>query len=61
MKQEILIQAAGLLFFAGIILAGSDGAWFPYINFAGVGVSFSGVLMLRRIESARHRGGNNGP
>lgn len=61
MKQNIFIQAAGLVFFTGFILAGSDGQWFPYANFAGAGIAFIGTLMLRRADSARHRGGSNGP
>jgi len=29
---------AGTLFATGIILAGSDGDWFPWINWAGIGI-----------------------
>lgn len=27
---------AGTLFIVGLALAGSDGSWFPWINFAGI-------------------------
>lgn len=61
MKQKIFTQAAGLVFFTGFILTCSDGQWFPQANFAGAGIALIGALMLRRADSARHRGGSNGP
>ena len=38
--MKIIIQnnILGTLFAAGIILAGSDGGWFPWINWAGIAV-----------------------
>ena len=30
--------ALGFLFSAGILIAGSDGAWFPWVNLVGVGM-----------------------
>ncbi len=38
MKQSIENTILGILFAAGIILAGSDGGWFPWINWAGIGI-----------------------
>ncbi len=32
-------QTLGLLFFTGIMIAGSDGAWFPWANIAGLAVA----------------------
>ena len=38
MKQSIENTILGTGFAAGIILAGSDGGWFPWINWAGIGI-----------------------
>ena len=43
---------AGLLFAAGLILAGSGaGPLFPVPNLAGVGIMFGGVWVARGVES----------
>jgi len=39
----------GIAFAAGIILAGSDGPWFPWVNWLGVGIFSLSVPMARRI------------
>lgn len=39
----------GLLFFAGIIIAGSDGPWFPLVNVAGLALSGVAVAVVNRI------------
>lgn len=38
---------AVILFMAGLILAGSDGEWFPWINFAGLGMIGVVVVVAR--------------
>jgi hypothetical protein len=50
----------GILFAAGLILAGSDGELFPWINVAGVGI-LGLVTLLANLAHRRARGGNNGP
>lgn len=57
--KDMLEGAAVMVFFAGAIIGGSDGPYFPYVNFIGAGLSWAcaGVLLLL---TARLRGGNNG-
>jgi len=38
MKSKFENYILGTGFAAGIILAGSDGGWFPWINWAGIGI-----------------------
>lgn len=40
----------GALFAAGLLLAGSDGAWFPWLNFAGVFLFFLFVYLANRLR-----------
>ena len=49
----------GTLFTLGILIAGSDGAWFPWVNFGGIGL-LAMMLGFEKILSsrARHRGAN---
>ena len=50
------MKLAGIVFLIGLILAGSDGTWFPWVNFAGVIVfSLSPVLAWRADRKARAR------
>lgn len=45
-----------LCFVVGVILAGSDGSYFPYINLVGVGLfSFCPVLMWRADKLEKNR------
>lgn len=37
-----------LLFFAGLGLAGAEGAWFPWVNLAGVLMFLSFAVLVRR-------------
>ena len=60
MKIMIENTIMGILFAAGIILAGSDGGWFPWINLAGV-LMLGLVTVFANIAHRRARGGNNGP
>jgi hypothetical protein len=46
----IRITTAGLLFVTGIILAGSDGPYFPLINFAGAGLFCLVPVLARRVK-----------
>jgi hypothetical protein len=48
--QKIRVFTAGLLFVTGIILAGSDGPYFPIINFAGAGLFCLVPVLARRIK-----------
>jgi hypothetical protein len=42
------MKAAGIFFITGLILAGSDGTWFPWVNLAGACIfSLSPVLAWR--------------
>jgi len=57
MKSKITNWIMGILFTSGILIAGSDGAWFPWVNFVGIGLlaimmGFEKILSSR----ARHRG-----
>ena len=38
MKTILTNWIMGILFTFGILIAGSDGAWFPWVNFAGIGL-----------------------
>jgi len=50
------MKLAGIFFIAGLILAGSDGPWFPWPNIAGVIIfSLSPVLAWRAERKARRR------
>ena len=40
----------GILFTTGLILAGSDGPWFPWVNLAGVGIFALTVPLAQRIR-----------
>lgn len=39
---------AGILFVLGLMLAGSDGDWFPWINFAGIFIFGLSAVMANR-------------
>lgn len=60
MKRAILINIGGAMFALGLTLAGAEGDWFPYINIFG-GVLFFAAALILIFDSARHRGGSNGP
>jgi len=51
MKQHLYNATMAALFLTGIALAGSDGDYFPSINFAGVALFGLFALLARRIES----------
>jgi hypothetical protein len=44
-----MTQTLGLIFFAGIMVAGSDGAWFPWANMAGLAVTIAACWRLREV------------
>jgi hypothetical protein len=48
--QLIRTTTAGLLFITGLALAGSDGPYFPIINFAGAGLFCLVPVLARRID-----------
>jgi len=52
MKQIIQHSIMGTLFAAGIMLAGSDGDWFPWINGAGV-LMLALVTYIANIQQRR--------
>jgi len=58
MKRVLKNTALGILFAAGIIIMGSDGGWFPWINLAGAGI-LALVTLLANI-AARHRPARGG-
>jgi len=48
-KEANMTQALGILFFAGIMVAGSDGPWFPWANLAGLAVTAAACWRLREV------------
>ena len=42
-------QLLGVLFFTGILIAGSDGPWFPLVNVACLALSGVAVAVVNRI------------
>lgn len=54
--KEEKLKLSAILFIAGLILAGSDGPWFPYVNYAGA-IIFSlfpvAAWRAQRIEEKR--------
>lgn len=52
-----------MAFCAGLLLAGSDGGWFPWLNLAGAGLMLAAALLatdLLHTDCARRRGANIG-
>ena len=47
-------QLLGILFFFGLVVASTDGAWFPWANFAGVAMMAAAVFFIRR-DDGIHR------
>lgn len=41
------------LFLLGIVIAGSDGTWFPWINIGGLTLSAITVVIINRIYTER--------
>jgi ABC-type transport system involved in cytochrome c biogenesis permease subunit len=50
MRVFIIQQIAGLFFFTGLVLAGTDGTLFPWVNALGVFIAFIGALFLFFVE-----------
>jgi hypothetical protein len=51
-KKEVPLKTlTGIAFAAGIILAGSDGPFFPWPNLAGTVVFFSSIIMAGWIRT----------
>lgn len=46
----IRTQLSGLLLFIGLILAASDGAWFPFANLLGVLLAYLASFFLYRLS-----------
>jgi len=40
----------GIILFAGILIMGSDGQWFPYVNVVGIMVTLVGVYIINRYD-----------
>jgi len=49
-----MVFLTGVTFVTGLILAQQDGAWFPWVNFAGVAVLFVSVLLANRLTARGH-------
>jgi hypothetical protein len=47
-----------ILFTAGLLLAGSDGEWFPWANFAGI-LLLAGILLFGRKQPCLSKRWNN--
>ncbi len=48
--KSMIPHAGGFLMMAGMIVAGSDGSWFPWANFAAAAVMCCGARMVCRFE-----------
>ena len=46
----------GIILFAGILIAGSDGQWFPYINIAGTIVALIGAYIINKYDKEARNG-----
>ncbi len=53
MKQHIFIIIFGLMLIFGIILAGSDGALFPWPNILGLFITVTAVFISHKLDLAR--------
>ncbi|WAC06606.1 MAG: hypothetical protein OS130_10105 [Thermodesulfobacteriota bacterium] len=42
---------AEILFWCGFIIACSDGAWFPLVNFAGLAIAILGYIIINNRET----------
>ena len=54
MKKHSMIIVAAVLFSAGILMAGSDGAWFPWFNLLGVAVFGASAIFSISTEGGQH-------
>jgi len=54
MKERSLILIFGILFLSGIILAGSDGTWFPWPNVLGLLLTALAVLVSQKVNLQEH-------
>jgi len=59
MKIIIKNTVMGTLFAGGILIMGSDGGLFPWINFTGAGILGLATVLANR-EAARHRPARGG-
>jgi len=42
---------AGTLLWCGLMIATSDGDWFPWVNFAGLAIAISGYIIITNKEN----------
>ena len=54
MKERSLIFIFGILFISGIILAGSDGTWFPWPNVLGLLLTAAAVFVSQKLNLKNH-------
>ena len=54
MKKHLMTTIAAILFSAGILMAGSDGAWFPWINIVGLAVFGASAIFSLAMEGGHH-------
>lgn len=58
MKRNFLnlfaFYSAGILFFFGPVIAGSDGPYFPYINIAGVAIFICSAILANKFTPGSH-------
>lgn len=53
-KEAHMVFLTGITFVTGLILAQQVGAWFPWVNFAGMAVLFVSVLLANRLTARGH-------
>lgn len=52
MKERLLVFIFGFLFLSGIILAGSDGTFFPWLNVSGLLLTAGAVFISHRLDAS---------
>ena len=50
-KKIIFQWAGGIAFGMGILIAGAEGEWFPWINFLGILILFFAAYCARKEET----------
>ena len=50
MKKQVKNYLLAALFMGGLLIAGSDGQWFPWANFAGIALLVVFAIIANRAE-----------
>lgn len=57
MRSTFMDWALGILFSIGLVIAGSDGDWFPWVNLSGLLLILSASLLFNNQDRPRPRHG----